>query len=56
MNTQDTVKIRYKAKVETEAFINRHLNDGAKGWPRLYAVRPVGKSTAQEQQTIRRTG
>ncbi|MEJ2701766.1 MAG: hypothetical protein P8Z79_04930 [Sedimentisphaerales bacterium] len=56
MNTPDTIKIRYRAKIETETFINRHLNDGAKGWPRLCAVRPVGTSTAQKQQTIRRTG
>jgi hypothetical protein len=56
MDTQDTIKIRYKAKTETEAFINRHLNDGAKGWPRLYADRPAFTSTSDERKTVRRTG
>lgn len=38
MDSQDIIKIGHRAKNETEAFINRHLNDKAKGWPknRLY--------------------
>lgn len=35
MDAQDIVKIGRKAKSETESFINRHLNDRAKGWPKL---------------------
>lgn len=34
MDAQDLIKIGRKAKSETEAFINRHLNDQAKGWPK----------------------
>lgn len=34
MNSQDIIRIGCKAKTETEAFINRYLNDQAKGWPR----------------------
>ena len=33
MNTQDIIKIGHKARIETEAFINRYLNDEAKKWP-----------------------
>ena len=33
MNTQDIIKIGHKARIETEAFINRHFNDEAKKWP-----------------------
>lgn len=38
MDSQDIIKIGDRAKSETEDFINRHLNDRAKGWPtnRLY--------------------
>jgi hypothetical protein len=35
MDSQDIIRISHKAKTETEAFINRHLNDQAKGWPKL---------------------
>jgi len=34
MDTQDIINIGRKAKSETEAFINRHFNDRAKGWPK----------------------
>jgi hypothetical protein len=34
MDTQDIINMGRKAKSETEAFINRHLNDQAKGWPK----------------------
>jgi hypothetical protein len=33
MNTQDIIKIGYKARIETEAFINQYINDEAKKWP-----------------------
>jgi hypothetical protein len=33
MDTQDIINMGHKAKSETEDFINRHLNNRAKGWP-----------------------
>ena len=33
MNTQDIIKIGHKARIETEAFINQHINNEAKRWP-----------------------
>ena len=56
MDSKDVLKIRYNAKSETEAFINRHLNDGAKGWPKRCAGRPAHPDMRREPQTIRRTG
>ena len=35
MDAKDLIKIGRKAKSETEAFINRYLNDRAKGWPKV---------------------
>jgi len=35
MDAKDLIKIGRKAKNETEAYINRYLNDRAKGWPKL---------------------
>ena len=35
MDAQDLIKIGHKAKSDTEAFINRYINDRAKGWPKL---------------------
>jgi hypothetical protein len=35
MDAQDLINIGRKAKSDTEAFINRYLNDRAKGWPKL---------------------
>ncbi|MHC4325966.1 MAG: hypothetical protein ACYSUX_16975 [Planctomycetota bacterium] len=35
MDAKDLIKIGRKAKSETEIFINRYLNDRAKGWPKL---------------------
>ncbi|TKJ35947.1 MAG: hypothetical protein CEE38_13120 [Planctomycetes bacterium B3_Pla] len=34
MDSQDIIRIGRRAKLETEAFINRHLNDRDKGWPK----------------------
>ncbi len=36
MDSQDVTKISHKAKRETEAFINTHINDHAKGWPVIH--------------------
>jgi len=35
MDSQDVIKIGHEAKRETEAFINRHINDSDKGWPKI---------------------
>ena len=41
MDSQDIIRTGHKAKSETEAFINRYLNDQAKGWPRACLCSPV---------------
>ncbi|HCO96487.1 MAG TPA: hypothetical protein DIU00_21535 [Phycisphaerales bacterium] len=50
MNSQDLINISHKAKSETEAFINRHLNDRAKGWPKSSLCRPAYTQYRQDQQ------
>jgi len=50
MNSQDIVSIGRKAKSETEDFINRHLNDRAKGWP----VNSLWTSTSGERKQEQR--
>lgn len=54
MNSQDLVKIGHKARRETEAFINHHLNDQAKGWPILCHCGSSSIGYRQEQQIRRR--
>jgi hypothetical protein len=39
MDSKDIIRISRRAKNETEAFINRYLNDRAKGWPKLCLCR-----------------
>jgi len=53
MDSQDLIKIGNRAKSETEAFINRHLNDSAKGWPKTCLCGPVCTQYRQEQQAKR---
>jgi len=53
MNSQDLKNISHKAKCETEAFINRHLNDRAKGWPKSCLCRPEYTQYRQDQQAAR---
>jgi hypothetical protein len=36
MDSQDVARISHKAKRETEAFINNHIDDQAKGWPVIH--------------------
>jgi hypothetical protein len=55
MDSQDIIRISRKAKTETEAFINRHLNDHAKGWPKLCLCCSENNRTAQRQQNKRLT-
>jgi hypothetical protein len=50
MNSQDVIRISYNAKSETEAFINRYLNDQAKGWPRVCLFSPVYAGYPQSRQ------
>jgi len=40
MDSRDIIKIGDRAKNETEAFINRHLCDRAKGWPTNHLYGP----------------
>ena len=40
MDTQELKTTGYEAKSETEAFINRYLNDRAKGWPKNFLCGP----------------
>ena len=55
MNSQDIARIGYKAKRETEAFINNYINDRAKGWPMLCRCGSVCSGYHQEED-IRRLG
>ena len=50
MDSQDLSKIGHKAKSETEAFINRNLNDQAKGWPKSCLCGPDYAEYRQEVQ------
>jgi len=54
MNTQDIIKIGLKARIETEAFINQHINDKAKRWPTICHCGPVDTGYHQAPQVRRR--
>ncbi len=54
MDSQDIIKIGHRAKSETEAFINRHLNDKAKGWPKSCLCGPNYAEYYQEGQVEER--
>ena len=54
MDSQDLIKIGHRAKSETEAFINRHLNDQAKGWPKTCLCSPNYAEYCQEGQVKKR--
>ncbi len=56
MDSQDIIKVSHKAKRETEAFINRHLDDRAKGWPKLCLCRSTNAWSEQRQQAKRYNG
>lgn len=47
MDSREAVELANKAKRETEAFINNHINDHAKGWPILY---PYGTTNIEYGQ------
>jgi hypothetical protein len=44
MNTQDIIRIGSKARIETEAFINKYINDEAKRWPIICNYSPAHSS------------
>jgi hypothetical protein len=56
MDSQEVIKVGHEAKRETEAFINRHLNDRDKGWPKLCHCRSANSWSSQRQQDRRLTG
>ncbi len=53
MEALDLIKIGRKAKSETETFINRHLNDRAKGWPKTSLYGTAYTQYRQEQQATK---
>lgn len=56
MDAQDLIKIGRKAKSETEAFINRNLNDRAKGWPKLCFCDSLYVGARRQQRHIEHNG
>ncbi len=54
MNTQDIIKIGHKARIETEAFINRYINDRTKRWPIIRNFGSAYTECHQVQQVKRR--
>ena len=54
MDSQDLIKIGHRAKCETEAFINLHLDDRAKGWPKSCLYGPNYAEYCQEGQVKKR--
>ena len=55
METKDALKLGHRAKKETEDFINRHLGNNAKGWPKLCLCQSACSSSPQQQQTLKRS-
>ncbi len=53
MDSQDVDKIGHKAKRETEAFINSHINDQAKGWPIIRTCGSVNTGYRREKHVKR---
>jgi hypothetical protein len=56
MDSQDIIRTGRRAKSETEAFINRYLNDRAKGWPKLCLCSSVCTACPQGQPAVRVAG
>jgi hypothetical protein len=63
MDSREAAGTGDKAKRETEAFINNHIDDHAKGWPILCPHGPVNTEYSQKKDfrtpdipTIRLTG
>ena len=56
MDSKDIIRISHKAKNETEAFINRHLNNRAKGWPKLCLCRSTNAWSEQRQEPQKSNG
>ena len=56
MDAQELIRIGRKAKTETEAFINRYLNDKAKGWPKLCFCDSLYALARRQQQSRKHHG
>ena len=50
MDSKDVIIISQRAKSETETFINHHLDDHAKGWPKICLCNSVDARYKQEQE------
>ena len=55
MESKDMNNRGFRAKSETEDFINNYLNDGSKGWPTLF-LRGYGQAGHRREQRIRQRG
>jgi len=55
MDAKELIKIGSKAKTDTEAFINRYLNDRAKGWPKLCFCDPFSAGARRIEKKAVRT-
>ena len=49
MKTEDVIILGRKAKDETEAFINRHLENYTKGWPKIRLCSNTGAEQYHEK-------
>jgi len=53
MNSQDIIRLSREAKSETEAFINRYIDDRAKGWPKSFLCGSTCSGYRPEQRIER---
>ena len=53
MDSKDIIVISQRAKSETETFINRHLDDHAKGWPKICLCNSVDARYKQQQELMK---
>jgi hypothetical protein len=54
MDSKDLINIGHRAKSETEAFINRNLNDQAQGWPKTCLYGSNYAEYRQDEQVKKR--
>lgn len=55
MDSRESARIGDKAKRETEAFINNHIDDHAKGWP-IMCTHETADSERGQKKDFRKTG
>ena len=53
MDSKDIIVISQRAKSETETFINRHLDDRAKGWPKICLCNSSDTRYKQQQELMK---